>query len=190
MTEGQGVRCAAQSGHRGRPPRREFAELLSRTGRSTKCASWSIRFPKSYSRARLRGAHRDRHERAGAPPKAPSKTSCASFGRDYHATQAANPWVSDLDGGRCGRAMVGGRELRAPASSTAPSIGLSASPGLVVQAVWSTPPRCSTASSRPRSWSTDRSCIGNWLSAELRTLLFRRGDADPGDHPLDQTSCR
>ena len=73
---GPGVRRAAQSGRRRRPPRREFAELLSRLG-VRRDAQAGRHLPKILHRARLRGPHRDRHERAarrrrsGREPAAP-----------------------------------------------------------------------------------------------------------------------
>ena len=53
------------------------------TGRSTRCASWSIRF-KILRRAAFRGPHRDRHERAARCGKA-VENQLRQFGRDYHA---------------------------------------------------------------------------------------------------------
>ena len=58
-----GVRRPAQSGHRGRPPRREFAELLSRLG-VRRDAQAGRHLPEILHRARVRGPHLDRHERA------------------------------------------------------------------------------------------------------------------------------
>ena len=102
------------------------------------------------------------------------------FGRDYHATQAATV-VADLDGGV--RAMVGGRDygasqfnravdaMRQPGSSFKPYVYTTAllngfKPNI----------------DRRRRPGLHRQLV----SAELRPLLLRLGDADAGDYPLDQ----
>ena len=63
MTEGPGVRRPPQSGHPRRPPRRPRAQLLSRLGlRRDEEARRHL--PEIDDRARVRGAHRARHQSA------------------------------------------------------------------------------------------------------------------------------
>ena len=57
-----GVRCAAQSGDGRRPPRRKFTELLPRL-RLRRDAQAGRHLSEILCRARLRGPHRDRHDR-------------------------------------------------------------------------------------------------------------------------------
>ena len=63
MTEGQVFGARRNPADRRRPPRREFAELLSRL-RLRRDAQAGRHLPEILCRARLRGPHRDRHERA------------------------------------------------------------------------------------------------------------------------------
>ena len=102
------------------------------------------------------------------------------FGRDYHATQAATV-VADLDGGV--RAMVGGRDYGSSQFNRATDADAPAR--VVVQAL------ClrhrAIERLHPELESGRRPGLHRQLvSAELWPLLFRLGDADPGDHPLDQ----
>ena len=102
------------------------------------------------------------------------------FGRDYHATQAATV-VADLDGGV--RAMVGGRDYGASQFNRA--VDAYAPARLVVQALClhhRADERLQADLDRGRRPGLHRQLV----SAELRPLLFRLGDADAGDHPLDQ----
>ena len=102
------------------------------------------------------------------------------FGRDYHATQAATV-VADLDGGI--RAMVGGRDYGASQFNRATDAyrqpGSSFKPYVYATALMNgfTP-----TLDRGRRPGLHRQLV----PAELWPLLFRRGDADAGDHPLDQ----
>ena len=106
---GPGVRRAAQPGHRGRSPRREFAELLSRLG-VRRDAPAGRYLSEILCRARLRGPHRDRHERAarrGSYRRKPVAPVRPRLSRD----PGRDVVVADLDGGV--RAMVGGRDYGA-----------------------------------------------------------------------------
>ncbi len=102
------------------------------------------------------------------------------FGRDYHATQAATV-VADLDGGV--RAMVGGRDYGASQFNRADR---RLSPArLVVQALClhhRAAERLQAELDRGRRPGLHRQLV----PAELWPLLFRLGDADAGDHALDQ----
>ena len=101
-----GVRRAAQSGDRGRSQRRAIRRITISTGRSTRCASWSITFrnprraraSSSAPRSTGRAARRGRADRKPVPRSSAATTT---------STQAATV-VADLDGGV--RAMVGGRD--------------------------------------------------------------------------------
>ena len=102
------------------------------------------------------------------------------FGRDYHATQAATV-VADLDGGV--RAMVGGRDYGASQFNRATDAyrqpGSSFKPYVYTTALMN--------GFTPNLDHRRRPGLHRQLvSAELRPFLFRRGDADPGDHALDQ----
>ena len=106
------------------------------------------------------------------------------FGRDYHATQAATV-VSDLDGGV--RAMVGGRDYGASQFNRA--VDAYRQPGSSFK-----PYVYTTALLNGFKPDLDR---GRWpdlhrqlVPAELRPLLFRRSNADPGHHPFDQRGAR
>ena len=104
------------------------------------------------------------------------------FGRDYHATQAATV-VADLDGGV--RAMVGGRDYGASQFNRATDAyrqpGSSFKPYVYTTALLN--------GFTPNSKVVDGPvCIGNWCPQNYGALLFGLGDADAGDHPLDQ--CR
>ena len=102
------------------------------------------------------------------------------FGRDYHATQAATV-VADLDGGV--RAMVGGRDYGASQFNRADRRLPAAR--LVVQALClhhRAAERLQADLDRGRRPGLHRQLV----PAELWPLLFRLGDADAGDHPLDQ----
>ena len=74
-------------------------------------------FPKSYIGARVRGPHRDRHERAARAPKRRSKTSCASSAATI--TRPRPPPWSPISTAACARWSAAA--TTAPASSTAPS---------------------------------------------------------------------
>ncbi|MGY4607742.1 membrane peptidoglycan carboxypeptidase [Bradyrhizobium sp. USDA 4474] len=102
------------------------------------------------------------------------------FGRDYHATQAATV-VSDLDGGI--RAMVGGRDYGASQFNRAVDAyrqpGSSFKPYVYTTALLN--------GFTPNSVVVDGPvCIGNWCPQNVWPFLFRCGDADAGDHALDQ----
>ena len=106
------------------------------------------------------------------------------FGRDYHATQAAMV-VADLDGGV--RAMVGGRDYGESQFNRADRRLPPA--GFLVQALClhhGADERLQADIDRGRRPGLHRQLV----PAELWPLLFRRGDADAGDHPLDQRRSR
>ena len=131
---GPGVRRPPQSRLRGRPPRRELAELLSRLG-LRRDAQARRHLPEILHRARLRGPHRDRHERAArggsrrrkpAAPVRPRLSCDAGGGRPSPiSTAACARWSADA--------------TMAPASSTAPPTPI-ASPARRSSPM-STPPR-------------------------------------------------
>ena len=102
------------------------------------------------------------------------------FGRDYHATQAATV-VADLDGGV--RAMVGGRDYGASQFNRA--VDAYRQPGSSFK-----PYVYSTALMNgftPNSIVVDGPvCIGNWCPQNYGHSYSGAGDADAGDHPLDQ----
>ena len=102
------------------------------------------------------------------------------FGRDYHATQAATV-VADLDGGV--RAMVGGRDYGASQFNRATDAyrqpGSSFKPYVYTTALLN---GFKPTLDRGRRPGLHRQLV----PAELWPLLFRLGDADAGDHPLDQ----
>ena len=102
------------------------------------------------------------------------------YGNDYHATQAATV-VADLDGAV--RAMVGGRDYGASQFNRATDAmrqpGSSFKPYVYATALMN--------GFKPTSIVVDGPvCIGNWCPQNYRPLLLRLGDADAGDHPLDQ----
>ncbi|MFK4655648.1 hypothetical protein ABIF97_005582 [Bradyrhizobium japonicum] len=106
------------------------------------------------------------------------------FGRDYHATQAATV-VSDLDGGI--RAMVGGRDYGASQFNRATDAYRQ--PGSSFNALrlhHRAPQRLHAKLDRGRRSGLHRQLV----SAELWPFLFRLGDADAGDHALDQRRAR
>jgi penicillin-binding protein 1A len=115
-----------------------------------------------------------------AAEEAAVENQLRQFGRDYHATQAATV-VADLDGGV--RAMVGGRDYGASQFNRA--VRRDAPARLVVQALClhhRAAERLQADLDRGRRPGLHRQLV----PAELRPLLFRLGDADAGDHPLDQ----
>ena len=102
------------------------------------------------------------------------------FGRDYHATQAATVGFRSRRRRACdGRRPRLWREPVQPRSRRLPAARL------VVQTLClhhGAPERLQAHLHRGRRPGLHRQLV----SAELRPFLFRRGDADPGDHPLDQ----
>ena len=102
------------------------------------------------------------------------------FGRDYHATQAATV-VADLDGGV--RAMVGGRDYGASQFNRATDAyrqpGSSFKPYVYTTALLERLHADLDGGRRP---GLHRQLV----PAELWPFLLRLGDADAGDHPLDQ----
>ena len=102
------------------------------------------------------------------------------FGRDYHATQAATV-VADLDGGV--RAMVGGRDYGASQFNRAIDAyrqpGSSFKPYVYTTALLN--------GFKPTSIVVDGPvCIGNWCPQNYGHSYSGAGDADAGDHPIDQ----
>ena len=115
-----------------------------------------------------------------APPRARWRIRCKQYGRDYHASQAAAVFA-DLDGAV--RAMVGGRDYGASQFNRAIDAmrqpGSSFKPYVYATALMN---GMKPTADRDRRADLPRQLV----PAELRPLLCRLGDADHGDHQVDQ----
>ena len=178
MTEGQVFGARRNPADRRRPPRREFAELLSRL-RLRRDAQAGRHLPEILHRARLRGPHRDRHERAarrrgsGREPVAPVRPRLSRDAGRHRGRRSRRRRSRHGRRPRLWREPVQPRDRRlSPA-------------GLVVQALClrhRAAERLQADLDRGRRPGLHRQLV----PAELWPLLLRLGDADAGDHPLDQ----
>src|ERR1700688_3620542 len=165
-------------GPRGRPPRREFSELLSRLG-VRRDAQAGRHLSEILHRAGIRGPHRDRHERAARggrgdrKPAAPVRARLSRHPGRHRGIRSRRRRPCHGGRARLRRQPVQPRRRCLPATR------------FVVQALClldRADERLQADLDRGRRPGLHRQLV----SAELRPLLFRRGDADAGDHPLDQ----
>ena len=178
MTEGQVFGARRNPADRRRPPRRKFAELLSRL-RLRRDAQAGRHLSEILCRARLRGPHRDRHERAARrrrsrrKPVAPVRPRLSRDAGRHRGRRSRRRRSRDGRRPRLWREPVQPRGRRLPAA------------GFVVQAIClhhRAAERLQAELDRGRRPGLHRQLV----PAELWPLLFRLGDADAGDHPLDQ----